>query len=187
MSFDPWLEIPNNQKGLYQLVGTPTSNYSLLLYGKSLLATHEGSTIFYIDNNGSIDKTKLKIDLQKDESLLSNYYVFSPKNQFEFFETIDDLELLYIRNSTSPIIFISSIFQFLLKNPRHNKNNELIMLILGLLKSYNLPIFVTNESRKISNQVVPFLSYLLPKFFDKVILQEHINGENTYTEINNQK
>ncbi|MFV2014298.1 MAG: hypothetical protein ACC656_02630, partial [Candidatus Heimdallarchaeota archaeon] len=155
--------------------------YNKLLYGKSLLACHEGRSIFFIDNGGIIDKEKLVNDLQQNQDLISTYFIFNPTNLVQLFEIVDDLELLYIKNSKKPTIFISNIFQFLLRDPRNSKKLELLYIILGLLKTfsqnYNIPVFVSNETRKVKSKDSPFLSYLLPRFFDKIFIIDYLRGE----------
>lgn len=170
MTASPWLELPHTRPGLYQLTGTPVSNYNLLLYGKSLLARREGYTIFFIDNHGIIDNEKLKTDLENSTDLIKGFYVFTPKTMQELYTLVDDLDLLYFQTAIKPVIFISGIFEFLLQNPTHTKNLGLMAYTLGLLRDFNVPIFVTNEMRTTTEYDLPFLSHLLPPFFTKVFI-----------------
>lgn len=169
---NPWIELPNNKPGLYQLAGVPTTNYNLLLYGKALLARREGHTIFFVDNHGIVDFERLKTDLENDKDLIKGFYLFTPKKFIDFISIIDDLDLLYIHNNSRPIIFISGIFEFLVKNPTNTKNLGLMAYVLGLLGDYKIPIFVTNEMRIAQDYGSPFLSFFIPTFFTKVFIVE---------------
>ena len=172
MTVNPWMELPNNKPGLYQLAGTPTTNYNLLLYGKSLLARREGNTIFFIDNHNIIDFDRLKSDLENDKELLNGYYVFTPKNLVEFISLIDDLEILYFHTTQKPVVFISGVFEFLIKHPTNSKNLGLMAYSLGLLNEYQIPVFTTNEMRATMEYDLPFLSFFIPAFFFKVFIVE---------------
>jgi hypothetical protein len=186
MSVNPFIEIPNSNKGLYQLVGTPNSNYNKLLYGKALLACYEGRTIYFIDNKKTIEKETLVKDLHANETLLSKFFIFRPKTQIEFFETLDDLELFYLKTSSHPTIFVSNIFEFLFRDPRTAKKTELLVLSLGFLKTfsekYDFAVFVTNETRKKTSGKYPFLSYLLQPFFDVVYMLDYVKGKQRINE-----
>lgn len=172
MSENPWIELSNNEAGLYQLAGEPVTNYNLLLYGKSLLARREGKIIFFIDNHNVIDVKKLKEDLNGDDKLLKGFFLFYPKSFLEFITLIDDLELQYFSTTEKPVIFISSIFEFLVNDPTNTKKLSLMMYGLGLLREFNIPVFVTNEMRSSIEFTLPFLSFLIPKFFSKVFIVE---------------
>ena len=172
MTVSPWIELSNDQTGLFQLSGRPFTNYNLLLYGKALLARREGHTVFFIDNHGIVDIQKLKIDLENDIDLINGFYIFTPKTLIEFITLIDDLELLYFHTVENPVIFISGIFEFLIKNPTNQKNLILMTYGLGLLQGYKVPIFVTNEMRASGEYDLPFLSFLIPNFFTKVFIFE---------------
>ncbi len=172
MTASPWIELPHTEPGLYQLVGTPVSNYNLLLYGKALLARREGNTVYFIDNHSIIDQKKLQLDLEHKPELINGFYVFTPKNLLEFFALVDDLELLYFPTAQKPVVFISGIFEFLVKNPTHSKNLGLMAYALGLLRDFEVPVFVTNEMRTTTELTMPFLSHLLPPFFSKVFVLE---------------
>lgn len=172
MTVTTWLELSNDQAGLFQLAGTPNTNYNSLLYAKALLARREGKTIFFIDNHGIIDSEKLQQDLNHEPELIKGFYVFTPKNLPEFLSLVDDLELLYFTSVDQPLICISGIFEFLIKNPTNHKNLTLMVHLLGLLESYNLPVFVTNEMRATGEFDLPFLSFLVPTFFSKVFIIE---------------
>ncbi len=172
MTVSPWIEFPNDEAGLFQLAGKPTTNYNLLLYGKALLARREGNTVFFIDNHIIIDFQKLKNDLENDSDLINGFYIFTPKNLTEFITLVDDLELLYFHTVKKPVICISGIFEFLIKNPTNQKNLTLMTYALGLLQDYHVPIFVTNEMRATGEFDLPFLSFLIPTFFSKVFIVE---------------
>ena len=172
MTASPWIELSHTEPGLYQLAGTPVSNYNLLLYGKSLLARREGNTVFFIDNHGIIDQKKLQSDLEQKPELINGFYVFTPKNIQEFYSLVDDLDLMYFHTAQKPVVFISGIFEFLLKNPTNTKNMGLMAYILGLLRDFEVPVFVTNEMRATMEIDMPFLSHLLPPFFAKVFILE---------------
>ena len=178
MTVNPWIELPNNRPGLYQLVGTPTTNYNLLLYGKSLLARREGNTVFFIDNHNIIDLNKLKCDLENNEELLNGYYVFTPKNLVEFITLIDDLDILYFHTAQKPVVFISGVFEFLIKHPTNSKDLSLMAHTLGLLNEFQVPVFTTNEIRATMEYDLPFLSFFIPAFFSKVLIVER-NGKET--------
>lgn len=170
MSVDSWFELSTTENGLFQLAGTPTSNYNLLLYGKALLARRSGQTIFFIDNHNVIDHDKLKNDLDNDTTLIRDFFLFTPKNLIELYSIIDDLELLYFQSAHKPVIFISGIFEFLLNKSTNNKSLTIMAHILGLLKEFAVPVFVTNEMRSMPDFDVPFLSFYLPTFFSKVLI-----------------
>lgn len=172
MTVTTWLELSNDQAGLFQLVGTPNTNYNSLLYAKALLARREGKKIFFIDNHGIMDIEKLQQDLTNDPDLIKGFYVFTPKNLQEFVTLVDDLELLYFPSVDQPLICISGIFEFLIKNPTNLKNLTLMVHLLGLLESYRIPVFVTNEMRATGEFDLPFLSFLIPTFFSKVLIIE---------------
>ena len=176
MSVNPWIELPPNEPGLYQLAGKPVSNYNLLLYGKALLTRREGSTVFFIDNHGSLDFEKLKSDLGNDTELINGFFVFSPKSLQELFTIVDDLDMLYFHTATKPVIFISGMFEFLIRSPTNSKHLGLMAYILGLLREFNVPVFVTNEMRASGDIDLPFLSFYIPTFFLKVYIIE-IHGK----------
>ena len=178
MTVDQWIELRNDEPGLYQLVGAPSTNYNLLLYGKALLARREGHTIFFIDNQNIIDLAKLKMDFQDDTSLLESFFLFSPKNLYEFVTMVDDLELQYFPTAEKPVICISGIFECLVNYPTHAKKLGLMAYILGLLRQFEIPVFVTNEMRSNIDMTLPFLAYLLPPFFTKVFIVE-VQGKET--------
>lgn len=177
MTISPWIELSNDQTGLFQLAGKPVTNYNLLLYGKALLARREGHTVFFIDNHGIIDIEKLKSDLENNSNLITGFYVFTPKTLAEYVTLIDDLELLYFHTVEKPVICISGIFEYLIKNPTNHKNLTLMVYGLSLLQSYSVPIFVTNEMRVSGEYDLPFLSFLIPAFFSKVFIVE-LKGKN---------
>jgi len=172
MTGNPWIELSNEKPGIFQLAGEPKSNYNLLLYGKALLARREGCTIFFIDNHGMIDLKKLRNDFNNDEQLLGGFYLFSPKNLVELLIIIDDLELFYFSSNSKPCIYITSIFEFLVKQPTNTKNLGLMAYSLGLLRDFEIPVFVTNEMRSTLEIKVPFLSFFIPQFFTKVFIVE---------------
>ena len=172
MSVNPWIELSNEEAGLFLLAGDPVTNYNVLLYGKALFARREGKTVFFIDNHGILNLNKLKEDFKNDKALLEGFFVFSPKNLVELITTIDDLDLQYFATASQPVIFISGIFEFLIKNPTNTKNLSLLTYGLGLLRQFTVPVFVTNEMRATEDFDVPFLPYLLKPFFSKAFIVE---------------
>jgi hypothetical protein len=184
LSINPWLELSNTEPGLFQLVGSPKVNFTNLLYGKALLARREGYIVYYIDNHGLFDLEKLKQDLEHNRELLKGFFIFSPKNMAELLTIIDDLELQYKQNGKKQIICISSIFEFLTKNPTHMKTLFLMVHAMGILKQSNLPVFVTNEMRKFEDLEVPFLSFFIPPFFTKVFIIEQRGKESNFLTYN---
>ena len=183
MSRNPFIEMSNSNKGLFQLVGTPRSNYNKLLYGKALLACHENQTVYFFDNKKLIEKETLINDLLGNENLLSSFFIFRPKNQLEFFQTVDDLDLLYLKNNEKNTftIFVSNIFEFIINDARNSRKTELLLYTLGLLKiltqQYNIAVFSTNETRKQNSSDYPFLSYTFSPFFDKVYMLDFLKGK----------
>ncbi|MHA2364164.1 MAG: hypothetical protein ACXAC7_09420 [Candidatus Hodarchaeales archaeon] len=171
MTDNIWLNIPLTSPGLFQLCGPPGTNYERYLYYKAIKACKTGYRVIWIDNHHILDVVALQKDLMNKEQL-KEFYVFSPEKIWEFVSTVDDLDLFYLTEKSA--IFIVNIFEFLVKNPRNKQNLELVIWILGHLKTLSMktkiPIFITNELRKGKIHVRPFLSYLFPRFFSKVYI-----------------
>ena len=91
---------------------------------------------------------------------------------------MDDLDMLYFQTAEQPVIFISGVFEFLVKAPTNTKHLGLMAYTLGLLREFQVPVFVTNEMRTTGEYDLPFLSFFIPPFFSEVFIID-VHGKET--------